>query len=243
MTTTKEHYDNHLAEHYVWMLGDTSNEQDFIRKLLSDHQISASENSYAIDLGAGSGLHSVAIAQMGFHVTSIDFCKTLLDEIDKRKDNLNIKTVCDDISNFKKYVRQPADLIVCGGDTLTHLPDINSVRNLIEECAFSLKENGYIYFSFRDYTNELTGIQRFIPVKSSSNKILTCFLEFSAEKVNVTDIVHYYENNKWKLLASSYVKIRISSTDVVYLLEKAGMKLLHVSKSKGMIHLIAKSEK
>ncbi|MCK9407771.1 MAG: hypothetical protein WCX28_01270 [Bacteriovoracaceae bacterium] len=41
--------------------------------------------------------------------------------------------------------------------------------------------------TFRDYSTELTGNSRFIPVKSDASQILTCILEYSSETVTVTD--------------------------------------------------------
>ncbi len=239
MTTTKLHYETHLAEHYQWMLGDTSDESYFIKVFLESSQVFPKQNSVAIDLGAGTGLQSFVFAKMGFHVIAIDFCQSLLDELDRLKNNLPIITICDDITNIGNLVNKKVDLIACCGDTLTHLNDIKSIQLFIENIASLLNKEGQLYFSFRDYTIELVEHQRFIPVKFASNKLLTCCLEYFDNYVNVTDIIHYKKDDKWILKTSSYKKVRISALDVVYFLEKSGLKLVNMTRHKGMVHLIA----
>ena len=62
------------------------------------------------------------------------------------------------------------------GDTLTHLPQLSSVEQLFSLAAESLGPKGKFIATFRDYTSPLAGNGRFIPVKSDSDRILTCFL-------------------------------------------------------------------
>lgn len=240
MTETKEHYDLHLAEHYNWMLGNTSDESNFIKNLLEGNKVFPKQNSVAIDLGAGTGLQSFVLAKMGYQVIAIDFCQYLLGEINHTKNDLPIATICDDITNFGNHINQKVDLIVCCGDTLTHLQDKQTIQLLIENISSSLHSNGYAYLSFRDYSIELLENQRFIPVKYDTDKLLTCFLEYSNDYVSVTDLIHYKADDIWNLKTSSYKKVRISAVDVVYFLEKNGLKLVNMTKNKGMVHLIAK---
>lgn len=240
MSETKKHYDSHLAEHYQWMLGDTSDESSFIKNLLESNEVFPPKNGVAIDLGAGTGLQSFVLAKMGYQVIAIDFCQYLLDEINQTKSDLAISTICDDIINFRNHIHQKVDLIICCGDTLTHLPDRQAIHSLIQNSVSSLKNCGYLYLSFRDYSIELLENQRFIPVKYESDKLLTCFLEYSNDYVSVTDLIHYKTDDIWNLKTSTYKKVRISAVDIVYFIEKSGLKLVNMSKRKGMVHLIAK---
>lgn len=240
--TTKEHYDNHLSKHYTWMLGDIKPKQFAFKEILLNNGINVEKGSKAIDLGAGSGLHSIALAELGYEVIAIDFCRLLLDEIERQNENLSIQTICDDILNVAKYVTEPVDLVVCAGDTLTHLKDLESVHQLIDTITKLIKSNGNIYFSFRDYTTPLLGIDRFIPVKSDKEKIMTCFLEYNETRVDVTDIIHSYKDNIWHTKLSTYKKLILSSVEVIYYLEKAGMTIIKFIKTNNLIEILAKLE-
>jgi len=234
MVSTKQHYDNHLAEHYAWMLGDIKPKQLAFKEILLKNGINVKKGSKAIDLGAGSGLHSLALAELGYEVIAIDFCKQLLDEIEKQNEHLAIQPICDDILNVAKYATEPVDLIVCAGDTLTHLQDLKTMQQLIDIIAHLIKSDGNIYFSFRDYTISLLGIDRFIPVKSDKDKIMNCFLEYTDTQVDVTDIIHVFKDNIWHTKLSTYTKLRLSSVDVIYYLEKTGMTVTKFVKTNNL---------
>jgi precorrin-6B methylase 2 len=220
--TVKEHYDNHLGYFYSWMTGDFQARCGEFKKFLADNFISPSSNKIAIDLGAGHGLQSIPLAEVGFQVLAIDFNKQLLDELKLNARNLNIATINDDIKKVKHFVNKP-ELIVCCGDTLSHLESKSEIRNLIADISESLENNGKLIISFRDYSNELTGIDRFIPVKRDNNKILTCILDYEDEFVNVTDLLYERTNEVWEQKVSTYRKVRISTKNMVDYLEEAGM--------------------
>ena len=64
--------------------------------------------------------------------------------------------------------------------------------------------------TYRDLTKELFGTDRFIPVRSDENKIMTCFLEFENEdSVVVHDLVYMRRDSGWSLNKSSYRKLRL----------------------------------
>ena len=77
--------------------------------------------------------------------------------------------------------------------------------------------------TYRDLTTELHGTDRFIPVRSDDNKIMTCFLEFeSAESVVVHDLVYTRQDKGWSLNKSSYRKLRLGIDWMRQELSKAG---------------------
>jgi 2-polyprenyl-3-methyl-5-hydroxy-6-metoxy-1,4-benzoquinol methylase len=139
MNTAKDHYDRQLASVYSWMAGTPeaaiNRNHDFLRQLKIDMP-----RGVAIDLGAGSGFQSIPLAKLGFSVVAIDFCESLLAELSNFAGNLPIRTIHDDILNFDRYVEEPTQLIVCMGDTLTHLDSLNSVflSNPTEHSVLSL---------------------------------------------------------------------------------------------------------
>lgn len=117
------------------------------------------------------------------------------------------------------------ELIICWGDTLTHLESLDDIRQLVIDCCESLIEGGKLILSFRDYSTALSGDQRFIPVKSDDTKILTCCLDYEADRVRVTDLLQVKTENGWQQKVSSYYKVRISPNDVVKILADCGLRM------------------
>jgi 2-polyprenyl-3-methyl-5-hydroxy-6-metoxy-1,4-benzoquinol methylase len=180
--TAKEHYESHLSHFYSWMAGDFETKQREHQQIFKNFGITSHWNARAIDLGAGHGIQSVALASLGFEVTAVDFNASLLDELRKNSGQLPIKTIELDLLAFAEENSTPADLIICMGDTLTHVRSIDLVEKLFGDIHRSLTFGGKMVLSFRDLTIESKGEQRFIPVKNDQQRILTCFLEFSGSR-------------------------------------------------------------
>jgi hypothetical protein len=71
----------------------------------------------------------------------------------------------------------------------------------------------------------LTGSERFIPVRSDNNKILTCILDYEDEVVNVTDLFHEKINDVWIQKVSTYKKVRLLTYEIISYLEENNMTI------------------
>ena len=234
----KTHYHHHLARIYPWMSGDFETKCAEFRKFLNEHQISSENSASAIDLGAGHGIQSIALARQGFRVIAVDFNAHLLSELAARSHDLKITTVCDDLRKVSAFAEQP-ELIVCCGDTLAHLESMTEVEMLIVQMARTLAPKGKVILSFRDYSTPLTGNDRFIPVKSDPNLILTCILDYEKDFVNVTDLVHEHQEGAWKQKVSAYRKVRITPKHIIEMLHSSGLTVEHTDEINRMHYVIA----
>jgi ubiquinone/menaquinone biosynthesis C-methylase UbiE len=237
--TVKEHYDTHLANFYSWMTGDFETKQKEFQNFLKDNAITPSSTTIAIDLGAGHGLQSVPLAKVGFNVIAIDFNKQLLDELKVNAKGLNIELVNDDLRTIKQFADKQAELIVCCGDTLSHLDSKKEIENLVADISTILKTGGKTVLSFRDYSTELTDDNRFILVKSTDTRILTCVLDYEEEIVRVTDLLNEKTDTGWQQKVSSYKKVRISTNEIVKMLERNGIQIWFNQVIRGMTTIIA----
>ena len=225
MSTVTDHYEGLLADHYSWMYGVSPLVKATEQLELLTH-LKVVRGELAVDLGAGSGFQSMALADLGFkRVLAVDTSAKLLKELQSNSANRHIETIQDDMMNVAHHVAPgTADTIVCMGDTLTHLSAHELVSQLFAEVWRTLRENGRFVLTFRDLSNELRGVDRFILVRSAADKIMTCFLEFGPGVVMVHDLIHIHEAGTWKLLKSCYPKLRLSANEVRHELEKAGFK-------------------
>lgn len=239
MNATKNHYDHHLAGHYSWLFGGVKGNLEKNRSFFNEHQLTPKSSGEAIDLGSGSGFQSIPLAEMGYSVSAIDFSEKLLEELQEQKRGLSIKTWQDDLLNFQRYCSEKSELCVCMGDTLTHLDSHESVSKLFGLIYQSLEKEGKLVLTFRDFSRELKGTDRFIPVQNSDDVIFTCFLEYMDEIVNVHDLIYQKEESGWSLKKSSYRKIRITFEWVTKILENHGFLLNTAETTKGIITIIA----
>lgn len=243
MATVKEHYERFLASHYSWICGGAELRFKENREFFRSHGIRPALSGVAVDLGAGSGFQSIPLSRCGYEVIAIDLSHDLLVELKSRAGGLSILTIEDHLLNFAAHVPSNVELIVCMGDTITHLQTFEEVEFLLEEASRAIENNGHLILSFRDLTTELKNLDRFIPVRSCPDKIFTCFLEYEERHVKVHDIVHEKIDDRWKMRKSFFRKLRISSQWMKDCLLKAGFSIEKFYIDNGMTTIIASNLK
>ena len=239
MATSETHYRTHLGPVYSWMLGDL--DAAFARGAAEiDGLPLPATRGVAVDLGAGLGLHTLGLAKRGFEVVAIDNCQRLLDELQSRAGSLPIAIHHADLLDFRRLVTVRAQVIVCMGDTLTHLPAQSIVESLLAAVATSLAPGGVFATTFRDYaTAELKGEQRFILVRADADRVMTCFLEYGDHQVTVHDLLHEKEDGRWRQSVSSYPKLRIAPEWVMSKLSALGLRVTRGATPGGMVRIVA----
>ena len=238
MQDSETHYKTHLGPLYSWMLGDL--EAAFARGAADIDSLPLPAGGIAVDLGAGLGLHSLPLAERGFQVVALDTCQVLLDELRSRAGSLAISRHNADLLRFPSFVSGDVQVIVCMGDTLTHLPTETSVGSLLANIAASLVRGGVFAATFRDYaTRILYGDQRFILVRADENRILTCFLEYGDSHITVHDIVTEKDHGQWRQTIGSYPKLRLAPEWVVARLTDLGFSVKRDTTMGGMARIVA----
>jgi 2-polyprenyl-3-methyl-5-hydroxy-6-metoxy-1,4-benzoquinol methylase len=243
MASVKDHYDNLLAPYYTWISGGSELKFEENRQFFQSHGIRPALSGVAVDLGAGSGFQSIPLSQSGFKVIAIDLSHKLLQELKAHAKGLSIVTIEDNLLDFSECVPSNVELIVCMGDTLTHLQTLKEVQILLKDVCRTLEDNGQLILSFRDLTSELKNLDRFIAVRSGSKKIFTCFLEYEKNNVKVHDIIHEKSGEQWVMKKSYFRKLRISPRWIQDCLLKAGFTIEKTDINNGMITIIARNLK
>jgi len=243
MTGVKEHYDNLLAPYYSWLCGGAGLKFEENRKFFQSHGIHPTLSGTAVDLGAGSGFQSIPLSQAGFKVIAMDMCRDLLVELKSQAGGLPVVTIEDNLLNFTEHIYEKVELIVCMGDTLTHLQSLAEVEVLLEDAWRALEDNGCLILEFRDLTAELKNLDRFIPVRSDNDKIFTCFLEYERKHVKVHDIIYEKTANQWVMKKSCFRKLRIPPQWMSDCLRKAGFTIENLEINNGMVTILARNRR
>lgn len=239
MTSVTEHYANHLAPIYLWMAGGPEAALQAGSAEIEALDLPLSDGDAVLDLGAGFGMHAIALARRGARVTAIDTSAELLRALEQLAGNLPIRAVHDDLLAFQRHITASPSAILCMGDTITHLPDRGAVETLIERASAALPPAGLFVLSLRDYSQPLLGDQRFIPVRSDDNRILTCFLEYEPQALVVHDILQQRTPEGWQTRVSHYRKLRLSPEHLIAGLESRGFRVRREAGMRGMVRLVA----
>ena len=240
MASVEEHYDNLLAPYYSWICGGADLKIKENQTFFSNHGISPVGSKTAVDLGAGSGFQSIPLAESGFNVIALDTNRLLLKELKARAGDLPIVTVCDDMLNFGAHCAAEAEIMVCMGDSLAHLKHLEDVEQLLEKIYAALAPDGHLVLGFRDMTGELTGLDRFISVRSDADRIFTCFLEYEKQHVKVHDIIYEKVNDRWQMKKSAFRKLRIFPEWLKKILAGLGYQTVKFDIRSGWVTVIAR---
>jgi 2-polyprenyl-3-methyl-5-hydroxy-6-metoxy-1,4-benzoquinol methylase len=127
------HYNAFLVGRYYRASGGMEDQIQKNQEFFTSHVPKPHDNRAAIDLGAGCGF-PVPLAVLGYSVTAVDFCQPLLDELRLHAGTLPVVTVQSDILTYSSWSGRHPALIVCMGDTLTHLPAPGKAEDLIRVC-------------------------------------------------------------------------------------------------------------
>lgn len=230
-----DHYASHLAPIYLWMSGGM---EAALTAGAADMASFLPGTGLALDLGAGFGMHSIPMARAGYRVVAVDQSSVLLQLLERHRGASPVETVHSDLLEFRKFVSEPAQLIVCMGDTLTHLDDLGQVGQLFDAVADALSPTGRFVATFRDYSLLAAGERRFIPVRSDRDRILTCLLEESQDCVVVHDIVHERASDEWHLKVSGYRKLKLAPAAVARALGARGLATHIDPGPRGMVRLV-----
>lgn len=258
--TANEHYEALLAKHYAWMCGAHSERVAQQRALFERLGIAPDASSVmpeqqrasapldfvalgyaALDLGCGTGFQSLALAELGFNVIAIDANADLLQELEQHRGVLKIRAVRHDLCDVARCPGLPPQsaLAVCMGDTLTHLPSHEAVAAFFADVARLLAPGAKFVVGYRDMSAELRGLDRFLPVRSDSDRAMTCFLEYEERAVLVHDLIYTREGAGWKLHKSAYRKLRLPLDSVLDGLRGAGFTIRSQETAMGMSTVVA----
>jgi 2-polyprenyl-3-methyl-5-hydroxy-6-metoxy-1,4-benzoquinol methylase len=241
MASVVQHYAAHLAAFYDWLCGGWEAASARNAELLARLAPAPHPGAAALDLGAGSGHQSIPLARMGYDVTAVDACAELLAVLEEHRDGLPVRAVQADILGHVEQETGAFDLILCMGDTLTHLPDQGAAQALLARSARLLRPGGSLLLSFRDYvTGPLQGASRFIPVRADDTRIATCFLEYGETHVQVHDLLHEKEDGQWCFSVSAYPKCRLAPAWVREELLRQELAEIQEESARGMLVLRAR---
>jgi len=105
-----------------------------------------------IDIGCGTGNHSIRLSKLGYNVTGVDISPTML-TIAKNKDKkAKIRFMQGDIKKLERVIPkgQRFDAAICLGQVFSHLLTDRNVQAFLNGLYGMLRKNGLFVFSARN---------------------------------------------------------------------------------------------
>jgi glycine/sarcosine/dimethylglycine N-methyltransferase len=134
--------------------GREAGEAGFFHRLLNAYGCEE-----VVDVGCGTGFHSVVLAKDGFKVTACDGAATM---VERTKENaakegvqLEDARVADWLNLKKEFGENRFDALICLGNAFTHLFEHESRRDALEAMFAVVKPGGLVIIDHRNYDSML----------------------------------------------------------------------------------------
>lgn len=240
MNAAKQHYDELLGSVYAWSVGTSGDPVERGRRWLEAHGLL--DATRYLDLGAGFGAHVLPLLEAGKQVTAVDFSSELLAQLAEASRGAPSLTLeeADLLGYLDACGNQTWDVILCLGDTLTHLDSTLAVKQLLAEAARHLAPEGRLALSYRDSSAfQAEGLARFIPVASDRTRVMHCLLEpIDATYLRVTDIVTEVTVEGPRTRLGEYRKLRLARATLIDWASEVGLTLVSERVEQGMTSLV-----
>lgn len=154
-----------------------------------------------LDMACGSGRHSTHLSAKGYDVIGFDSSEAMINQAKEfaLKQGLSPKFVVGDMRHLEDIAAPGFDLIICLGNSLALLSDMNDLKKVFASVSRLLNENGYFLFQLLNFEEILSHNFRYFPIKGGTlpegNAII--FTRF---------FQHRPEANYSMLVASSFLK-------------------------------------
>lgn len=112
----------------------------------------AKDKKKILDLAAGTGNYSIALAKEGYDVVAVDLDSEMVRKIEKkaRNEGIKIRAISMDMKEIDK-LEDKFDLIFCIGNSLVHLENIKEIGEVVSKLYNLLKKGGVLIIQIINY--------------------------------------------------------------------------------------------
>jgi SAM-dependent methyltransferase len=158
---------DHLAGGYDAMTGFEGRfvkERPFFRLLVDNHGIRT-----AVDAGAGTGFHSLLLAQLGVKVTAVDISPRMLEALSRHAATMGlpVKTVAADLTDLAAHVVPPFDAVFTLGNTLAHCLTADARFSVLGGFQNVLRPGGILFAQILNYRKILVSRENILNSKEA----------------------------------------------------------------------------
>lgn len=125
-----------------------------------------------LDVGCGTGFHSILLAKIGCEVTAVDVSEKMLAKLQNNasKYGVTVKTVQSSFQELATNVNSGFDGIFCMGNSLPHLLNIGEIDSALKNFKSVLNNNGKLFLQILNYNRILNEKKKIQSVREVGGK-------------------------------------------------------------------------
>ena len=176
----------------------------------------------ALDVGCGSGFHTILLSQLGLTVTGLDNSSSMLKlaEINSKKYEVNSSFRQGDFLILDSYLQDSFDAVFCLGNSFVHLLTAeDQIKSLLNFRQY-LKKGGYLCLQIVNYDKILKNKQNILAVRTINNQKITRLYTFKEKTIQFT--VKIEAKNDCKEISTELYPM--TSNEINSLLQNTGFR-------------------
>ncbi len=168
-----------LADRYDAMT-QFSARLDAQRRVLSD-LLQRYPARRAVDMGCGTGVHAIALAQLGVDVTGVDVSEGMLGKARMHAAEIGVTVEFLHGDFLAGIPRPPADLILCLGNSLPHLESRDALAEALGHWRALCAEGRHVVIQLLNYRRVLARRERIVNIRRDGPETIVRFYDFLAD--------------------------------------------------------------
>ena len=132
----------------------------------------------ATDMGCGTGVHAVALAQLGLRVTGVDVSAAMLECARAHASEHGVDVDFREGDFLSDLPPGKTDLLLCLGNSLPHLDTPEALRHVLAHWRTLLAEGGHVVIQLLNYRRVLDAGERIVNIRRDGATTILRFYDF-----------------------------------------------------------------
>ncbi|MDA3892398.1 MAG: class I SAM-dependent methyltransferase [Salinivirgaceae bacterium] len=213
-----------IANFYDYIFPLNINQVDFVLK-----SVPKIEQAKILDIGCGTGSLTNALSEICSSVVGIDLDTEMLSIAENKKSSENVQFIEGNMLGLSnQFENNSFDTIVCFGNTLVHLDNIQEIGSFLSQSHQILKKGGKLFIQIINYDRILNEEINFLPtIENSKIKFTRDYVYLSEDhKINFT--TELFNKQTCTQIENQQLLYPLKRQEISQLLKANGFNELHI---------------
>lgn len=146
-------------------------ELPFIEKQIASLRSSADQALDILDAACGTGMHAVALAQLGHHLSGADLVPEMVEmsRLNAQAAGVSIELKTAGFGELERtFGKQRFDLLLCLGNSLPHILSLEELTSALKDFAACLRPGGMLLIQNRNFDAVMSAMERWMEPQAHS---------------------------------------------------------------------------
>lgn len=131
-----------------------------------------------LDMGCGTGVHTIALAQLGIDATGIDVSTGMLEKAAAHAAEAGTQVELLHGDFLTRVSRTPVDVLLCLGNSLPHLDAPEALQDVLAHWRSLVKQDGHVILQLLNYRRVLDAGERIVNIRRDGATTIVRFYDF-----------------------------------------------------------------